>query len=64
MSKLLFNSISYEKYNTSTITILGASLKLEDFEILQIDKTVYGYRKAVVKLSLEKYEVSTFRLGD
>ena len=33
---------------------MGASLKLEDCEILQIDETKYGYRKAMVKLSPEK----------
>ena len=47
-------SILYHKFNTSTITITGASFKLEDCEIIQTDKTKYGYQKAVMKLSPEK----------
>ena len=54
MPKLTFNCLFYEKYNTSSNTILGASLKLEDCEILEINNTKYAYRKALVKLSPEK----------
>ena len=54
MPRLTFDRILYHKFNTSTITITGESLKLEDCEILQIDETKYGYHKAVVKLSPEK----------
>ena len=54
MPNLMFHRILYNKFNTSTSTITGASLKLEDCDILQIDETKYGYRKAVVKLSPEK----------
>ena len=53
MSKLNFHRIEYEKYGTSTIVIGGASLKLENCEILQ-EEAKYGYQKAVVKLSPEK----------
>ena len=54
MPNLTFNRIFSKKYNTSTITIVGASSKLEDCETLNIDEIEYGYRKAVVKLSPEK----------
>ena len=54
MSKLEFHRIEYEKYNTSTIAIEDASLKLGNCEILQKEETKYGYQKAVVKLSHEK----------
>ena len=42
MSKLTFNRVIYEKNNITSITILGASLKLEDCEILEINNTTYG----------------------
>ena len=49
MSKLSFNRLFDEKHNSSTITILGASLKLENCEILETDNTKFDYQKAVVK---------------
>ena len=54
MPKLMFHRIFYQKYNTSKITIMGALLKLEDYEILQKEETKYCYQKAVVKLYPEK----------
>ena len=53
MPKSTFNRVFYQKYNTSSITILGSSLKLEECEILEINNNEYSYRKAVVKLSPE-----------
>ena len=53
MSKLTFNRVFYEKYITSSINILRASLKPDDCEILQINNTEYGYRRAVVNLFSE-----------
>ena len=55
MSKLEFHRIEYKKFNTCTIVIAGgASLILGNCDILQEDKTDYGYQKAVLKLPSEK----------
>ena len=54
MSKLDFHRIEYKKHDTSTIVVVGASLKLGDCRILQKEETKYGYQKVVVKLSPEK----------
>ena len=53
MCKLYFNRKFYEKYKTSKLFVVGASLKLEDCQTLQQEKTGYSYQKAVVKLSPE-----------
>ena len=46
-----FDRVYYEKYNTSRINIEnGIVVQKEHCEILKIDKTKYGYRKAVVQL--------------
>ena len=54
MSKLKFDRVYYEKYNTSRINIENGILVpkevKEHCEILKIDETKYGYRKAVVQL--------------
>ena len=48
---LKFDRVYYEKYNTSRINIENGILVLkEHYEILKIDGTKYGYRKAVVQL--------------
>ena len=52
MPKLSFYRTFYEKYNTSTITILSAFLKVKERDILKIDETGYDFRKAVVRLSV------------
>ena len=54
MPKLTFHRIPHNKYNISTISITGASLKLKDCEILEKEETKCGYQKAVLKLSPEK----------
>ena len=54
MSKLDFHRIEYKKYNTCTIVVTGASLKLENCKVLQKDDSNHGYQKAVLKLSSEK----------
>ena len=54
MSKLEFHRIEYKKFDTCTIFIAGASLKLENCDIFQKEKTDYGNQKAVFKLSSEK----------
>ena len=50
---LKFDRVYYEKYNTSNINIIENRILApkevkEHCEILTIDKTKYGYRKAVV----------------
>ena len=48
---LKFDRVYYEKYNTSRINIENGILVLKEHcEILKIDKTKYGYQKAVVQL--------------
>ena len=54
MSKLEFHRFEYKKFNTCTIVIAGVSLKLENCDILEKDKTDYGYQKAILKLPSEK----------
>ena len=62
MPKLDIHRIGYKKSNTCTIVIAGASLELENCDILQKDETDYGYQKAVVKLSPEKaFEMKRLR---
>ena len=51
MSKLEFHSVYYKRYNTSRINIRnGISVLKENYEVLKIDETEYGYQKAVVQL--------------
>ena len=46
-----FDRVNYEKYNTSRINIEnGNSVLKEHCKVLKIDKTKYGYLKAVVQL--------------
>ena len=53
MSELKFNHVNNKKYNTLSINIEHAYLKLrEDYDIIKIEKTKWGYRKAVVKLNI------------
>ena len=48
---LKFDHVYYEKYNTSRINIEnGNSVLKEHCKVLKIDKTRYGYQKAVVQL--------------
>ena len=48
---LKFDRVYYEKYNTSRINIEnGNSVLKEHCKVLKIDKTKYGYQKAVVQL--------------
>ena len=54
MSKIEFHRLEYKKYDTSTIVVVGASLKLGDCRIPQKEETKYDYQKAVVKFSTER----------
>ena len=52
MSELKFNRVNNVKYNTVSINIEHAFLTLgEHYDIIKIEKTKWGYRKAVVKLN-------------
>ena len=44
------------KYGTITFRIKGAAFNLEGCEILDVEKTKYGYRKVVVKLSEKRID--------
>ena len=51
MSKLEFDRVYYEKYDTSRINIENGILVLKEHcKTLKIDKTKYDYQKAVVQL--------------
>ena len=54
MPKLEFDRVYYEKYNTSRINVenrILVSKEVKEYcEILKINETKYGYRKAVVEL--------------
>ena len=51
MSKLEFSRRNNKKYNTISITIKKGVLELKkNYKILKIDKTKWGYKKAVIEL--------------
>ena len=51
MSKLEFHRVYYKRYDTIRINIRNGILVLkENCEVLKIDETEYGYKKAVVQL--------------
>ena len=51
MSELKFSRKNNKKYNTISITIeKGLFVLKENYEILKIDKTKWGYKKAVIQL--------------
>ena len=52
VEKLEFTNEHFEKYGTKRINIENGFLKpkKEDFRIIKIEKTNYGYQKAVVEL--------------
>ena len=53
MSELKFNRVNNEKYNTVSINIENAFITIteEDYNIINLEKTKFGYRKAVIKLN-------------
>ena len=52
MSELIFSYVNNVKYNTVSINIMHAFLTLkEDYEVIKIEKTKWGYRKAVIQLN-------------
>ena len=52
MSELKFTSVNNEEYNTVSINIENAfiTIKKEDYIIIDLEKTKFGYRKANIKI--------------
>ena len=52
MSELKFSRENNEKYNTISINIENAiiPIKEEDYQIMDIEKTKFGYKKANIKI--------------
>ena len=52
MSELKFTRVNNEKYNTVSINIENAFIPItkEDYNIINTEKTKYGYKKATIKL--------------
>ena len=52
MSELKFSRENNEKYNTVSINIENAiiPIKEEDYQIMDIEKTKFGYKKANIKI--------------
>ena len=52
MSELKFTRVNNEKYNTISINIKNAliPIKEEDYQIIEIIKTIFGYKKTTLKL--------------
>ena len=55
MSELKFTRVNNEKYNTISIKIENAiiELKEDDYDIIDIDQTKYGYRKVELRINNE-----------
>ena len=52
MSELKFSRVNNEQYNTISINIENAiiPIKEEDYQIMDIEKTKFGYKKANIKI--------------
>ena len=52
MSELKFTRVNNEKYNTVSINVEKAliPIKKEDYQIMDISKTKFGYKKANIKI--------------
>ena len=52
MSELKFTRVNNEEYNTVSINVENAfiTIKKEDYNIVDFQKTKFGYRKAVIKI--------------
>ena len=48
-----FRREDYRKYGTCSIITKNALFSLKGCEVFNIEETIYGYKKATVKLSLE-----------
>ena len=55
MSELKFSRVNNEKYNTVSINIENAliPIKTEDYQIMDMSKTKFGYKKANIKIISE-----------
>ena len=52
MSELKFTRVNNEEYNTVSINVENAfiTIKKEDYNIVDFQKTKFGYRKAIMKI--------------
>ena len=52
MSELKFTRVNNEKYNTTTINIVNAFIEIakDDYNILNMGKTKFGYTKANIQI--------------
>ena len=52
MSELKFTRVNYEEHNTVSINIENTfiTIKEEDYNIINIEKTKFGYRKTTIKI--------------
>ena len=70
MSGLKFSRVNNEEYNTVSINIENAfiTIKEEDYNIINLEKTKFGYRKAVIKLNtpelIEKLKSWEIQIND
>ena len=53
MSELKFTRVNYEEHNTVSINIENAFITItgEDYNIINTEKTEFGYKKATIKLN-------------
>ena len=53
MSELKFTRVNHEEHNTISINIESAFIPIikEDYNIINIEKTKFGYQKATIKLN-------------
>ena len=65
VKKLKFSNECFDKYDTKRINIQNGFLKLKkgDFRIIKIEKTKYGYQKAVLQLDQPDLHNFNERLG-
>ena len=52
MSELKFTRVNNEEYNTVSINVENAFITIikEDYNIVDFQKTKFGYRKAIIKI--------------
>ena len=53
MSELKFTRVNHEEHNTVSINIENAFIPItgEDYNIINTEKTKFGYKKATIKLN-------------
>ena len=70
MSELKFTRVNNKEYNTISINIKNAliPIKEEDYQIIEIIKTKFGYKKTTIKLEnqdlINKLKLSETQIND